>query len=106
MKAGECFKQTEWIVENDKKLKKMVASAGGKLIGYNFSTIPQVNWASVGVRVNIDAPPGQGFEWGLLGTPPPNIRIFKVTFQQVQGWNHDWLISRVLHQPVPSIPGT
>lgn len=78
MKAGEDFKQTDWVVEKDNKLKKLTFSAGGKLVGYNFSSSAPIHWASVTVNVNIAAAPGQGFDWGYLSTSPRNIRIFKV----------------------------
>lgn len=78
MKTGEDFKQTDWVVEKDNKLKKLILPAGGKLVGYNFSSAAPIPWASVTVNVNIAAAPGQGFYWGYLSTSPRNIRIFKV----------------------------
>lgn len=78
MKAGEGFKQTDWNVEEDVESKQMIASAGGKLIGFDFPPSEPIDWASMTVNVNIQAPPGQGFEWGYLSTSPTNIRIFKV----------------------------
>ncbi|KAH7360776.1 hypothetical protein BKA65DRAFT_473911 [Rhexocercosporidium sp. MPI-PUGE-AT-0058] len=77
MKAREGFKQTEWIVEEDVECKQMIASAGGKLIGFDFPPSDPIDWASMTINVNINAPPGQGFVWGYLSTSPANIRIFK-----------------------------
>ncbi len=58
--------------------RSLIASAGGKLVGYNFSTAAPIHWARVTVNVNIEGSPGQPFNWGYLSTPPSNIRIFKV----------------------------
>ena len=77
MKAGEEFKQIEWKVEEDVECKQMIASAGGKLIGFDLAPLNETHWASMTINVNISAPPGQPFQWGFLSTSPKNIRIFK-----------------------------
>ncbi|KAK0124536.1 hypothetical protein ONS95_009485 [Cadophora gregata] len=77
MKAGEKWKQTEWQVEEDVECKQMIASAGGKLVGFDFPPSDKTHWAFMTINVSITAPPGQGFEWGFLSTTPTNIRIFK-----------------------------
>jgi len=55
----------------------MIASAGGKLIGFDFQPLDETHWASMTINVNISAPPGQPFQWGFLSTSPKNIRILK-----------------------------
>ncbi|KAG4424943.1 hypothetical protein IFR04_001914 [Cadophora malorum] len=77
MKAGEGLKQTDWKVEQDVECKRMIASAGGKLIGFDFQPLDETHWASMTINVNISAPPGQPFQWGFLSTSPKNIRILK-----------------------------
>lgn len=38
--------QTDWTVENDVKCKRMVAQAGGQLVGYNIP-VNKVDWLSM-----------------------------------------------------------
>ncbi|KAH7418445.1 hypothetical protein BKA64DRAFT_565078 [Cadophora sp. MPI-SDFR-AT-0126] len=71
------FKQTDWKVEENVECKQMIASAGGKLIGFDFPPLDETHWASMTINVNISAPPGHSFQWGYLSTSPNNIRIFK-----------------------------
>ncbi|KAI0156770.1 hypothetical protein GGR57DRAFT_501158 [Xylariaceae sp. FL1272] len=80
MKEGDhLFQDVKWNVENDVNCKKIVAQAGGKLIGFPYGEIGSGNWKSIKIGVNIEVPKPAGlyFKWGIMGAKPSNVRIFR-----------------------------
>ncbi|KAG9241478.1 hypothetical protein BJ878DRAFT_558037 [Calycina marina] len=76
-KPGEDFKQLDWVVEVDEEAKKLVAQAGGQLIGFGNDAIDKVDFQSMIVNVNIVGTNSSGFDWGYLTTSGNNVRVFK-----------------------------
>ncbi|KAI3325933.1 hypothetical protein HD806DRAFT_552322 [Xylariaceae sp. AK1471] len=91
LEQGEnLFKEVNWHVENDEHCKKIVAEAGGILVGFAFGPPAPSNWKSMKVVVNINVPLTAGLEctWGLMGTQPTKVRIFKGPSDTCE--NHPW----------------
>ncbi|KAI3334165.1 hypothetical protein F4824DRAFT_502240 [Ustulina deusta] len=75
----QLFEDVAWKVENDENCKKIVAEAGGTLVGFSLEPVAPSKWKSIKVAVNINVPRtvDLGCTWGVLGTQPAKIRIFK-----------------------------
>ncbi|RYP76347.1 hypothetical protein DL771_001786 [Monosporascus sp. 5C6A] len=87
MKQSEGFETTDWTVENDDACKKMVAEAGGQLIGFDLDVCNSAQWKAMKVNVNITAK-NTSFDWGFLSTTPSKIRIFRGAVESCP--DHPW----------------
>ncbi|RYP79469.1 hypothetical protein DL770_006650 [Monosporascus sp. CRB-9-2] len=79
--------QTDWMVENDDACKKMVAEAGGQLVGFDLDVSNHAHWKAMKVNVNITAK-NTSFDWGFLSTTPSKARIFRGAAESCP--DHPW----------------
>ncbi|RYO91618.1 hypothetical protein DL766_003203 [Monosporascus sp. MC13-8B] len=86
-KTSYLRKITDWTVENDDACKKMVAEAGGQLVGFDLDISNPAQWKSMKVNVNITAK-NASFDWGFLSTVPSKVRIFRGPVYSCQ--YHPW----------------
>ncbi|KAK7755523.1 hypothetical protein SLS62_002455 [Diatrype stigma] len=77
-------KISEWRVETEEACQKMVAEAGGRLIGFDPDLSNPTRWSSMAVHVNITGRPFAGLDWGYLTAKPANIRIFRCPPEKVE----------------------
>ncbi|RYP01088.1 hypothetical protein DL764_006322 [Monosporascus ibericus] len=81
------LRKTDWTVENDDACKKMVAEAGGQLVGFDLDVSSPAQWKAMKVNVNITAK-NTSFDWGFLSTTPSKVRIFRGAAESCP--DHPW----------------
>ncbi|CAJ2502408.1 Uu.00g098020.m01.CDS01 [Anthostomella pinea] len=96
--GGSFLRNIHHMHQRDEECRKMIAEAGGTLVGFSvdppvdppigYRAVRPNDWTSMTINVKIELPGGED-RWGFLSTGANNIRIFRSPAEtcQVHPWD-------------------